>query len=124
MCGVVRRRFAGKTSVDRARDEAGASCIIEIEEPAYHLPCAEEAGDRRVVDADRSALGVDLDAPEGEGDAAGDRIGFARPIADRVGPVRLRDFEAIGAASVLRSRIYGQQSAERRVGRWGGRRSE
>ena len=43
----------------------------------------------------------DLEAAEGEGEAAGHGVGLERRLVDRVGPVALRHGEPAHAAAVL-----------------------
>jgi hypothetical protein len=62
----------------RPGHQAGAAGVVEIEEPADQLARGEQAGDRRAVGADHRRSVVDLQAAEGEGDAAGHGIGLER----------------------------------------------
>src|SRR5581483_9670452 len=70
---------------------------------------------RMAVAIHYAALGVDAQAAEGEGDAAGDGIGLERRLVDGVGPVRLVDGKALGATAVLDVRIELDVGAHRLV---------
>src|SRR3546814_18615685 len=52
------------------------------------------------------------DLPEGEGDPASNVIRLERRGIDRVGPVGFRQFQALGAASVLHTSVKGHISAD------------
>src|SRR5436190_13151769 len=80
-------RSAGDAAEHGAVGEARAARIVEIEDAANHLARGVQTGDRRAVGIDDACAGVDLDAAEGEGEAAGDGIGLERRLLDGDGPV-------------------------------------
>src|SRR5690606_28161755 len=96
--------------------EPGAARIVVIEDPAHELAGGIESLDAvaRLV-LDLSALRIDLEAAEAEGDAAGDRIGFERRLVQAVRPVGLVDLEPLGAAAVLDRGVVGNVGAHRGV---------
>ncbi len=80
---------------DGARDEARSARIVEIEEAADQLAGRVETADRLVIGVEHLAVGVDAQAAEREGDAAGHPIGLERRLVDGVGPVALVDGEPL-----------------------------
>src|SRR5262245_37438187 len=92
---------AGDAAEHGAVGEAGAARIVEVEDAADHLARRIEAWNRQAVGVDDARAGVDLDAAEGEGEAAGDGIGLERRLLDDDRPVGLRHGQPDGAASVL-----------------------
>src|SRR5216684_4103573 len=97
----ARRRGPGDLAEHRARGEAGAAGIIEIEQAADQLARRIEPADRLVVGVEHLAVVVDAQAPEREGNAAGHRIALERRGIDRVRPVVLVDRQPDGATAVL-----------------------
>ena len=73
---------AGDAAEHGAVGEAGAAGIVEVEDAADHLARRIKAGDGQAVGVDDARAGVDLDAAEGEGEAAGDGIGLERRLLD------------------------------------------
>ena len=88
------RRRAGGAAEDASRHQPGAARIVEIEQPADQLSRRGEAGDGQAVVIDDIAPGGDLEAAEGEGDAAGDGVGLERRLIDGLGPVGFRHVQA------------------------------
>src|SRR5215468_2072694 len=70
--GGLPGRGTGDLAEDRARHEPGAAGVIEIEQAADQLARGVEAADRLALGVDHARVGVDLEAAEGEGNAAGD----------------------------------------------------
>src|SRR5262245_55477028 len=69
-------RGAGDAAEHRARGQAGAAGIVEVEQPAHKLARGIEPADRLVVGVEHLGIVVDSQAAEGEGNAAGHRIAF------------------------------------------------
>src|SRR3954468_11954418 len=69
--GGAAGRAAGDAPEHRARGQAGAARIVEIEDAADQLAGGVEARDRLVIHVHHLALIGDAQATEGEGDAAG-----------------------------------------------------
>src|SRR4051794_19828791 len=78
---------------------AGAGRVVMKEEPD-DVAGSKQTLDWLVAGVDDARLGVDLDAAEAEGDAAGDRIGAEGALHDRHGPVRFLRRDANGALAV------------------------
>src|SRR4029078_5421722 len=85
------------------------------EQPADDLTGAIEPGDRVAVAVLDLRRWRDLQAAEGEGDAASHVIGFERRCVDEAGPIRLVDRKATRAASVLDRRIERHLGHDRRI---------
>src|SRR3989442_9249349 len=101
----ARSRGARDAAEHRARGQAGAAGIVEIEQSPDQFAGGIEAADRLVVGIEHFGVGGDAHAAEGEGEAAGHRVAFERRLVDRVRPVALVDGEALGAPTVLDVRI-------------------
>src|SRR5688500_6261783 len=95
--GLIRalRRPRGARTGDlaehRAVGQAGAARVVEPEDAAHQLARSIEALDRLAVGIDHLRVGVDLQAPETEGDPAGDSVGLERRRVERVGPIGFID---------------------------------
>src|SRR6266516_1412046 len=87
-CGLC-RACSGDAPEDRPVGEAGSARVVEIEDSTHKLSRSIEARDRLAIGRDDLGVGVDAQAAEGEGDAAGHRVGCARRGIEVVGPVRL-----------------------------------
>ena len=84
---------AGDLAEHRAVGESGAARVIEIEDTADQLACGIQAGNRFAVGRQYPRLGIDAQAPEGEGDAASNGgvssvfaqfdFGIASPLVER-----------------------------------------
>ena len=94
-------RAPGDPSEDRARHQAGAARIIEVEEAADQLARRIKSANRQPVGIDHRAVGIDAQAAEGERDSAGDRVSLERRRIDSIRPVALVDREAARRAAVL-----------------------
>src|SRR5262245_8192113 len=70
--------------------QASGAGIIEVEQTAEHFSGREQPRNHAMLRIQDLRFGRDLEAAEGEGDAAGHRIGFERWVLDRHGPVRFR----------------------------------
>src|SRR5215831_13061639 len=92
---------AGDAPEHRARGQAGAAGIVEIEQPADQLARGIKPADRLVVGVHHLAIRCDAHTAEGEGDATGHRVALERRSVDGVRPVALVDRQAFGAAAVL-----------------------
>src|SRR5262249_62006121 len=77
---------AGEMAEHRIAGLAGAGRVVVKEQPNDITGC-KQALDRLAAGVDDARLGVDLDAAEAEGDAAGDRIGPEWAFHDRRRPV-------------------------------------
>jgi len=66
---------AGEFAEDCAGHQAGAACVVEIEEAAYQFACRIQAGDHFSVGINDLAFAGYAQAAEGEGDSAGYREG-------------------------------------------------
>src|SRR4029077_11971989 len=95
------RRGAGDLAEDGPGDEAGAARIVEIENAADQLAGRIEPADRLVVRVQHLGIGIDAQAAEREGDAAGHRVGLIGRLVDGVRPIALVDGEPVGAAAIL-----------------------
>src|SRR5215475_609231 len=58
-----------------AGHQSGAARIIEVEQPADEFARRKETGDRRILDVEHARRRIDLEATEGEGNSATDRVG-------------------------------------------------
>src|SRR5260370_1210424 len=67
--------LAGELAEDGDAGEAGAERVVDEEQAAHDLAGGEQARDRPVDAVEHLGVGADPDAAEGEGDAAGHRIG-------------------------------------------------
>src|SRR5262245_5650493 len=101
----ARRRGARDAAEHRARGQAGAAGIVEIEQSPDQFAGGIEAADRLVVGIEHLGVGGDAHAAKGEGEAAGHRVAFERRLIDGVRPVALVDGEALSASPVLDVRI-------------------
>src|SRR6185295_9146147 len=99
------RRGAGDLAEHRARAQARATRIVEVEDAADQLARRIEPADRLIVGVEHFTVGVHAQAAERKCNATGDRIAFIRWLIDRVRPVALVDREAFGAAAVLDVRV-------------------
>src|SRR5262249_17954995 len=101
----ARGRGARDAAEHRARGQAGAAGIVEIEQPPDQFAGGIKAADRLEVGIEHFGVGGDAHAAEGEGKAAGHLAALARRRTDGVPPVALVDGEALGAPAVLDVRI-------------------
>src|SRR5262245_14432893 len=101
----ARGRGARDAAEHRARGQAGAAGIVEIEQSPDQFAGGIEAADRLVVGIEHLGVGGDAHAAEGEGEAAGHRVALERRLVDGVRPVALVDGKALGAPAVLDVRI-------------------
>src|SRR5262249_37432061 len=101
----ARGRSARDAAEHRARGQAGAAGIVEIEQSPDQFAGGIEAADRLVVGIEHFGVGGDAHAAEGEGEAAGHRVALERRLVDGIRPVALVDGEALGASPVLDVRI-------------------
>src|SRR5262249_35064145 len=83
-----------------ARHQPRATWVVAVEEPAYHLTAGVETRNGRPGSAEDLRALVYAHAAEGEGDASGRRIGDEGRRGEPLGPVRLRQREAVGGESV------------------------
>src|SRR5262245_65516082 len=77
-----RGRGACDAAEHRARGQAGAAGIVEIEQSSDQFAGGIEAADRLVVGIEHFGVGGDAHAAEGEGKAAGHRVAFERRLVD------------------------------------------
>src|SRR5690606_9518340 len=75
-------RDAGPPPEYRPAGEPGTAWIVVVEDAANQLARGVEPGDRLPVPPEDACLGVDPQAAEGEGDAAGDGKGYERRGVD------------------------------------------
>src|ERR1700757_2444079 len=101
----ARGRGARDAAEHRARGQAGAAGIVEIEQSPDQFAGGIEAADRLVVGIEYFGVGGDAHTAEGKGEAAGDRVALERRLIDGVRPVALIAGEALGASPVLDVRI-------------------
>src|SRR5690606_20227524 len=100
-------RGAGDLAEDRARHQAGAARIVEVEEAADQFSRRVEAGNALLGSVENRRFGIDAKAAEREGDAAGGLIGLERGLVDAMRPVRLVDLQAFRAAAILDVGVVG-----------------
>src|SRR5262249_30071767 len=105
----------GDAAEHRACHQSGPARIIEVEQAADQLAGRIETADRLIVGIEDLAVGGDAQAPEGEGDAAGHRIGLVGRRVERVRPVALVDGEPFGAPAILDVGIERNVGANRLV---------
>src|SRR5437867_2943835 len=98
--GLCRVR-PGDASEHRAVGEAGSARIVEVEDSADQFTGRVQARYRISVGGYHLRAGVDAQPAEGEGDPAGDGIGFEGRRVEGVRPVGLVHCESRGAAPVL-----------------------
>src|SRR3546814_513793 len=101
----VARKLGSLSSGDSPKygsgHQARTSRIVEVVEPTNELASGIQPRQRRVLDVEHPSRGIDLEATEGEGDPAADRIGFERRLFDRVGPVGLVYSKSFGPPTIL-----------------------
>src|SRR5262244_3676229 len=96
-----RGRGACDAAEHRARGQAGAAGIVEIEQPPDQFAGGIKAADRLVVGIEHFGVGGDAHAAEGEGKSAGHRVALEPRLIDGVRPVALVDGDALSATVVL-----------------------
>src|SRR4030088_1528428 len=109
------RRGSGDPAEHGAGHQSGAAGIVEIEQVADKFAGRVQAGNDVAVAVDDAGFGVDLEAAEGEGDAAGHGIGLERRLVDGVRPVRFWNWQANRAAAILDVGIEGNVTPYRGV---------
>src|SRR6266851_10124532 len=74
--GGLGRVRPGDASEYRAVGETGPARVVEIENPTDQFAGGEQPVDGFAVGRNHLRVGVDAQPAEGEGDPAGDRVGF------------------------------------------------
>src|ERR1700757_4493819 len=97
----ARGRGARDAAEHRARGQAGAAGIVEIEQSPDQFAGGIEAADWLVVGIEYFGVGGDAHTAEGKGEAAGDRVAFERRLLDRVRPIALVAGGSFGASAIL-----------------------
>src|SRR5215472_10099403 len=108
-------RGTGDLAEHGARYESRAAGIIEIEQAADQFAGGIEAADRLIVGVEHFAIGVDTQAAEGEGDAAGHGVGLERRRIYGVRPIALVDGEPLPASPILDVGIERHVGFHRRI---------